>query len=164
MVAVLSFGSCMGDSAALVRRAEDAVAAIPGIRELARSSLYETEAVDVPEQFADVKFVNAVAAYETSLAPEGLSLAVHGVEDSLGRKRSGLRHEPRTMDIDIVVCGDELRDSPELRLPHPEAARRRFVMEPLAEIMPGFILPGQSRTALEIASSLPPRPAARRLP
>lgn len=153
----------MGDCAALIGRAGDAVARLPRTRELARSSLYETEAVDVPEAFKDLKFLNAAMAVETALSPEELSDAVHAIEDALGRRRSGVRHEPRTIDIDIVACGDAVRRDPSLTLPHPEAARRRFVMEPLAEIMPDFVLPGETRTASEIAAALPLRPAVRRL-
>lgn len=153
----------MGDSVALLEKAATMVEALPDTKPLARSSLYETEAVDVPPQFADIKFINSVIAVETTLSPEAFSEAIHGIETALGRVRSGLRHEPRSIDIDIVAFGPLVSADPALTLPHPEAARRRFVMEPLVEILPDFILPGQARTAAEIASSLPARPTVRRL-
>lgn len=149
----------MGDSVALLEKAATMVEALPETKPLARSSLYETEAVDVPPQFADTKFLNSVVAVETSLSPEAFSDAVHGIETALGRVRSGIRHEPRTIDIDIVAFGPILSAEPALTLPHPEAARRRFVMEPLAEILPDFVLPGQTRTAAEIAAALPASPS-----
>ena len=162
MTAILSLGSCMGDSVALLEKAATLVEALPETEPLARSSLYETEAVDVPPQFADIKFLNSVIAVETALPPETFSDAIHGIESALGRVRSGLRHEPRTIDIDIVSFGSAVSEYPSLTLPHPEAVRRRFVMEPLAEILPDYMLPGQTRTAAEIAASLPDRPAVSR--
>lgn len=154
MLAILSLGSCRGDSVALLRRATAMLEALPGATPAGRSSLYETAAIDVPEEFKDLKFLNAVAAVETDLPPVALSTAVHAIETALGRTRSGVRHEPRTIDIDIVALGDCVSADPELTLPHPEAANRRFVMEPLAEILPDYRLPGQARTARELAVAL----------
>ena len=130
---------------------------------VARSSFYETEAVDVPREFADLVFTNTAMAVETGLGARDFSDAVHGIETALGRTRSGLRHEPRTIDIDIVSFGDMQSGDPALTLPHPEAVRRRFVMEPIAEMLPGFVLPGQKRTAAEIAAALPAEPRVTRL-
>ena len=154
MLAVLSLGSCMGDSVALMRRAAGMVEELPRTSPVARSSIYETAAVDVPEEFRDIKFLNAVMAVETELTPAAFSDAIHAIEAALGRRRSGIRHEPRNIDIDIVAFGDCHSDDPALMLPHPEAARRRFVMEPLAEILPDYILPGQGKAAGEIAAAL----------
>ena len=154
MLAVLSLGSCMGDSVALMRRAARMVEELPRTSPVARSSIYETAAVDVPEEFRDIKFLNAVLAVETELAPTAFSDAIHAIEAALGRRRSGIRHEPRNIDIDIVAFGDCHSDDPALMLPHPEAARRRFVMEPLAEILPDYVLPGQGKAAIEISAAL----------
>ena len=160
--AIISIGSCLGDSAALIEKSISMIAALPATIISARSSLYETEAVDVPDEYRDMVFVNAAVAIETGLAPKALLDALHGIEAKLGRVRDGVRHSPRTIDLDIVAYGDEMSDSPELTLPHPEAHRRRFVMAPVAEMMPGFVMPGQGRTAAEILAALPPRPYAKR--
>lgn len=144
----------MGDSVALLKRAAAMLESLPETKPACRSSLYATAAVDVPEEFSNLQFLNAVITVETELPPTVLSSAVHSIEAALGRKRSGIRHEPRNIDIDIVACGDVVNRTPELMLPHPEAAGRRFVMEPLAEILPDCILPGQTLTALELAAQL----------
>lgn len=162
-LAIISLGSCLGDSAALVGTAISMLAELDGTKLVARSSLYETEAVDVPEEFRDAVFVNAAVAIETALAPKELLAALHRIEARLGRVRDGVRHSPRTIDLDIVAYGDILSDSPELTLPHPEALRRRFVMAPVAEMMPGFVMPGQPLTAAEVLATLPDRPFARKL-
>lgn len=164
MLAVLSLGSCMGDKAAVIEAAIAALAALPDSRLAARASLYETEPVDVDPRFGDLVFVNTVVALETTLSPDSLSTAVHKIEYRLGRRRSGIRHEPRTIDIDIVAIDALTSDRPDLLLPHPEAARRRFVMEPLAEILPDFVLPGQTLGAAALLATLPERPAVTRIP
>lgn len=161
--AIISIGSCLGDSAELVGKAVSMIAGLPGTAVSASSSLYETEAVDVPDEYRDIVFINAAVAVETGLSPEGLLDALHGIEAKLGRVRDGVRHSPRTIDLDIVAYGDETRDAPELTLPHPEALRRRFVMAPIAEMMPGFVMPGQGMTAAEVLATLPERPYAKRI-
>ncbi|MBR4611453.1 MAG: 2-amino-4-hydroxy-6-hydroxymethyldihydropteridine diphosphokinase, partial [Kiritimatiellae bacterium] len=93
----------MGDSVALMRRAAGMVEELPRTSPVARSSIYETAAVDVPEEFKDIKFLNAVMAVETELEPAAFSDAIHAIEAALGRRRSGIRHEPRNIDIDIVA-------------------------------------------------------------
>lgn len=163
MLAVLSLGSCQGDSANILGRAADLVASLPRTREVARSSLYETEAVDVPEEYSSLLFLNSAMAVETELGPMEFSDAIHGIEARLGRVRTGVRHEPRSIDIDIVAFGDIVSDSPALTLPHPGAARRRFVLAPLAEIMPDFVLPGRAQTVADLLALLPERPSARKI-
>lgn len=164
MEAVLSLGSCLGDSAATLKRAVGELAALPQTRLVATSSLYLTEAVDVPKQYKDLVFANAIAIIDTGLSCDALSEAAHAIEARLGRVRTDERHAPRTIDIDLVACGDTLSQRDDLRLPHPEAARRRFVIEPLAEIRPSYILPGQGKTATEILAGLPTSPAVTRQP
>ena len=162
--AVLSLGSCMGDSRALLKLAEEELSRLPDTRVAAQAPLYETEAVDVPDKYAGTIFLNTVVVLETALPCDDLSRAIHAIEDRLGRVRTGERHAPRTIDIDLIAYGDVRSNRDDLRLPHPEAARRRFVMEPLAEIWPDFVLPGETRTAAQIRDSLPLNPAVRRLP
>ena len=157
----VSLGSNLGARAENLRRAVRLLAATPGVRLLARSAVYETEPVDVPPEFAGQDYLNAVAAFEVSLPLEAWSARCHAVEDELGRVRTGYHH-PRTIDVDLLYCGDTVRDEPHLHLPHPQIASRRFVCAPLAEIRPGLRLPGLPGTVSDLLAALPPRPAVRR--
>ncbi len=149
----------MGDSAALLKNAQEKICSLPGTSLISASSLYETEAVDVPERYKDIRFFNSVIIIETTLSCDNLSTAIHDIEYQLGRIRTGERHAPRLIDIDIIACEDIKLNRDDLKLPHPEAVNRRFVMEPLAEICPDCILPLQNKTAREILSYLPTSPA-----
>ena len=128
--AVLSLGSNLGNRAAYLRRAVKALAALPGTRLVAESEVIETEGVEVPDEFAALRFLNEVALFETTLEPLAFSRAMHGIEDRLGRVRT-VRNGPRTIDIDLVAFGDVRMDTPELTLPHPRARERAFVTVPL---------------------------------
>jgi 2-amino-4-hydroxy-6-hydroxymethyldihydropteridine diphosphokinase len=86
------------------------------------------------------EFLNAVAEAATTLAPERLLAALHEIENSLGRVRT-IRFGPRTCDLDLLLYGDLVSDDPELTLPHPRLAERRFVLDPLAELAPQLVLP-----------------------
>ncbi len=162
MTALLSLGSNLGDRLANLRAALAALEAEIPHTAFETAPVYETEPVDVPEEWAGQTYYNTAAALETDLTPDELSVAVHAIEDKLGRKRIGY-HAPRTIDIDIVAFGDARSSRPDLKLPHPEAASRRFVLQPLADIVPDFILPGQTRTIAELLSTLPPE-GCHRLP
>lgn len=155
MKVILSLGSNLGDRAANIRNALVELSRIDGTKVTAKAKIYETEPVDVPKEFSDALYLNSAAILETSLSADEISVAVHEIEARLGRKRSGY-HAPRTIDIDIIAYGSETRNTPELKLPHPEAASRRFVLTPLCDICPDVILPGQTRTAAELLAALPP--------
>ena len=131
--AVVSLGSNISPRMECLRRALEGLAALPSTRLLAASSVLETEGVDVPAQFASLKFLNQVAVFETSLTPFEFSRRMHALEDDLGRVRT-VRNGPRTIDIDLVDFDGLRLDTPELILPHPRAAERDFVMRPLAEL------------------------------
>lgn len=161
MEVVLSLGSCMGDSVRVLSSALAEIESLPKTRIVCRASFYETEAVDVPDEFKDLLFINTACIAETTLDCYRFSDEIHAIEEKLGRRRTGLRHEPRIIDIDLIACGEICLNEPSLILPHPEAAGRRFVMEPIAEMRPDFVLPGQSLTAKEIFSQLPQRPMVR---
>lgn len=158
----LSLGSNLGDRADNLRRAVERLCGTPGVRFLAKSSIYETEPVDVPPEFADRPYLNAVAVFAVSIPLERWSARCHAVEDELGRVRTGFHH-PRTIDVDLLWFGREVRDEPHLHLPHPQIASRRFVCEPLAEIRPDLRLPGLPGTVSDLLAALPLLPAVRRV-
>jgi 2-amino-4-hydroxy-6-hydroxymethyldihydropteridine diphosphokinase len=101
-------------------------------------------------------FLNAVAALwpGRALDPEGLLAELQQLERDFGRKPKRVANEARPLDLDLITFRDERRDTPSLVLPHPRAHRRRFVLEPLAEIAPNFRLPGQIATASELLAGL----------
>ena len=124
--------------------------------------MYETEPVDVPHAFAGLFYLNAVVIVETTLAVKTFSDAVHAIEARLGRQRGAIPNLPRTIDIDIITF-DALRvDSPTLALPHPRARERRFVLQPLADLRPGLVLPGERRSVADLLRALPEAPRVTR--
>lgn len=159
---VLSLGSNQGDRFAWLTRAREALEAWPEIRLLACSPVYETEPDGVPQAFALHRFLNQVVLVTTILAPEVFSNAVHAIEERLGRTRGAVPGSPRTIDIDIIAFGTLRSDAPELTLPHPRARLRRFVLQPLADLRPELVLPGDTRSVSDLLRSLPPGPAVRR--
>lgn len=136
--AVVSLGSNIEPRREYLERAIAALSALPQTRLVAQSSVVETQGVDVPDEFANMKFLNQAAIFATGLTPQEFSREMHQIEDSLGRVRT-VRNGPRTIDIDLIVFGDARLDTPELTLPHPRAASRDFVMNPLKEL--GVSLP-----------------------
>jgi 2-amino-4-hydroxy-6-hydroxymethyldihydropteridine diphosphokinase len=138
--AYIGLGSNLGDREAALRRALARLNAAHGIRVLAVSRFRETDPVGFPDQ---PKFVNAVAAVETELAPRVLLETLLSVEQAMGRTREGPRFGPRTIDLDLLLYDDEIIDEPGLRVPHPRLHERTFVMEPLAELESELIVPGR---------------------
>lgn len=135
--AVLALGSNQGDRVAQLQRAVDVIAAWPGLRVHGVSSVYETDPVGGPQQ---PDYLNAVLVVETTESPETLLRRAHEVEHEQGRVRRE-RWGPRTLDVDIVVVGDLVVDSPGLTLPHPRAHERAFVLLPWVEVEPGAAIP-----------------------
>ena len=131
--AVVSLGSNLGSRAANLRRALAALSRLPRTRLLDASAPVETEPVGVPRRFADMKFLNQAAVFETELAPLDFSRAMHAIEDRMGRVRT-VRNGPRTIDIDLIDFGGVRVRTRELTLPHPRATGRDFVMRPLHEL------------------------------
>ena len=122
-------------------------------RVVARSSLYSTEPVGYADQ---PRFVNAVVGLETELAPRNLLRELLRVELEFGRERTaGLQNGPRTLDLDILLFGDEKLQEPGLEVPHPRLAQRAFVLVPLAEIASGAELPGTGLRVGELLKRLP---------
>ncbi len=106
---------------------------LPQTRLVSASRVIETEGVDVPEEYRELKFLNQVAVFESSLEALEFSRRMHAIEDRLGRVRT-VKNGPRTIDLDLVWHNGVILDTPELTLPHPRARERAFVMEPLKEL------------------------------
>lgn len=137
----LSLGSNLGGRQATLEEALIRLEASDHARVIRRSSLYETAPVGVTDQ---PWFVNQVAEIETDLAPDDLLDLTQSIERDLGRTRE-VRWGPRTIDIDILLYADQTLQTARLTVPHPEMMRRRFVLEPLAEIAPDLSLPDGRR-------------------
>lgn len=138
----VALGSNLAGPAAQVRMAFVALAAVPETRLVARSRLYRTPPVGPPQP----DYVNAAAILETRLGVETLFDALLAIERAQGRTRVE-RWGPRTLDLDLLVYGDAVIDTPGLTVPHPQLAVRPFVLVPLAEIAPGLEVPGLGRVA-----------------
>lgn len=161
--AILSLGSNQGDRLACLKRAGLELLSLPETRCVAISPVYETEPVGVPPEFAGQRFLNCVVIVETGLAPHDFSSDIHAIEERLGRTRGDTPNRPRTIDIDIVTFGDLCSASPALTLPHPRARERRFVLQPLADLRPDFVFPGDTKPVSALLSALPPDPRVSRI-
>lgn len=146
----LSLGSNIGDRAANISRALDALRD-RAARITRSSSLYETEPVEFRDQDW---FLNSVVEAETDLLPLDLMNAILSVERSLGRQRR-LPKGPRLIDIDILLYADSVIHTPELDIPHPRMASRRFVLVPFAEIARDAIHPVFHKTIAELLAATP---------
>lgn len=137
--AAVALGSNLDDPEAQVRRGFDEIAALPDTRLLGRSRLYRTAPVGFVDQ---PDFVNACALVETELAPRALLDALLEVEKRHGRVRE-IPNGPRTLDLDIVLYGERVIDEPGLKVPHPRAHERAFVLVPLVDVWPEATIPGK---------------------
>lgn len=141
--AVLALGSNLGERIENLQGALDALLEAPGMRLIGVSPVYETSPVGGPDQ---PDYLNAVLVVETKLSPETLLERAQGVEDAFGRAReAGLRWGARTIDVDLVVVGDQKLAEPDLTLPHPRAHRRSFVLVPWSDVDPDAELPGHGQ-------------------
>lgn len=139
ITAVIALGSNLDDPEAHVRRAFADLARLPQTWVTARSPLYRT----APVGFADQPpFVNACAKVETRLAPRELLDQLLAIEKQHGRTR-GIPNGPRTLDLDIVLYGGATIEEPQLRVPHPRAHERAFVLAPLVDVWPEAAIPGK---------------------
>jgi 2-amino-4-hydroxy-6-hydroxymethyldihydropteridine diphosphokinase len=154
MFAILALGSNLGDSREIILNAMARLQTFSG-RPILKSSLWETSPVDCPP--GSRKFVNAVVGLvpRKEETPESLLGQLRELEKEYGRMPRKIFNEPRPLDLDLIAFGKEIRNSPELILPHPRAHLRRFVLQPLAEIAPELILPGRRNTVAEILAGLP---------
>ncbi|TMJ96899.1 MAG: 2-amino-4-hydroxy-6-hydroxymethyldihydropteridine diphosphokinase [Actinobacteria bacterium] len=144
MRAFVGLGANLGDREGAILRAVDLLAAEPGIEVVAVSTLRETDPVGFVDQ---PRFLNGACAIQTELSPRELLDRLLAVERALGRDRTGPRHGPRTIDLDLLLYGDRVVDEPGLTVPHPGLAERRFALEPLAELDPELGLPDGRRVS-----------------
>lgn len=151
----LGLGSNQGDRRANLIAAKKAVTACPGIRLLAQSSLYETEPVGVKPEYQHLKFINAVLIVLCEIPLMDLHQATLKIEADIGRNRTSDQYAPRTLDIDILYAGSVAMHTPALKLPHPQCLKRRFVLEPLAEVRPGLVLANTGKTVQGLLAGLP---------
>jgi len=151
--AFVALGSNLGDSAEIVRRAFDRLQTLSHAP-LLRSSLWRTAPVDCPPD--SPPFVNAVAGLRPRAdeTPQSLLRQLQILEAEFGPRPRRIPNEPRRLDLDLIAFGARVVNLPELVLPHPRAHLRRFVLQPLAEIAPDFILPGQAGSAAELLRML----------
>jgi 2-amino-4-hydroxy-6-hydroxymethyldihydropteridine diphosphokinase len=149
LLAFVALGSNLGDAATLVRQAMDHLQAF-STAPLLLSSLWPTRPVDCPP--GSPPFINAMAGLcpPSEETPLTLLRRLQKLEAAFGRKPKKILNEPRLLDLDLIAFGSLVVHHPDLELPHPRAHLRRFVLQPLAEIAPDFILPGQTRTVREL--------------
>lgn len=140
----ISLGSNLGDRKSLLTSALRELDIHPRLKVLRSSSFYRTSPWGVTDQ---PDFINAVAELESGLDAPATLAALQEVESRLGRNREGRRWGPRTIDIDLLLYGDEIYLLPDLRVPHPRMHRRRFVLEPLAELDGDLLIPGRGTVA-----------------
>lgn len=149
-IAYLSVGSNLGKREAKLFRTMSLLGTTAGIRLVRRSPIYETEPQDVREQ---PWFLNMVVQIETTLAPEALLDRIHEIERDLGRERMTPKG-PRTIDIDILLYGDLVFKTERLEIPHPRLGERRFVLEPLTDLLPAFRHPITGQTGVEMLEAV----------
>jgi len=147
-LAYIGLGANLGDRAAMVHAALEQLAAEPDVHVVAVSDFRETEPVGIVEQ---PRFLNAAAAVETALSARELLDRLLGIENRLGRTREGPRFGPRTIDLDLLLYGDEEIHGPDLAVPHPRMHERAFVLKPLAEIAPQATIPGRGNVQTLLA-------------
>ena len=147
--AYIGLGANLGPREATLLRAVERLAAEDEITVLELSSLRDTEPVGVTDQ---PEFLNGALAVETTLSPRELLDALMRIERELGRVRGAERFGPRTIDLDLLLYGDEVVEEPGLTVPHPRLHERRFALEPLAELDPELDIPGRGRVADLLAS------------
>jgi len=134
MLCYIGIGSNLGDRGKYIESAIDKLRAIKGIEVKKVSSIYETDPVGGPGQG---KYLNGVLELETELEPRVLLAKLQAIENELGREKT-VKNAPRTIDLDILLYGDEKIDEPGLKVPHPRMREREFVMKPLKEIYAGI--------------------------
>jgi len=150
VLACIGLGANLGDATATVQAALQALDALPHTRLVKASRLYRTPAWGKTDQPA---FVNAAAVLETELDARALLDAMLGIERDHGRERlDGQRWGARTLDLDLLLYGQDVIDEPGLHVPHPHLHQRAFALVPLVEIAPDLVIPGHGRASDLVAA------------
>jgi 2-amino-4-hydroxy-6-hydroxymethyldihydropteridine diphosphokinase len=150
--AYVGVGSNLGDRWANLALAASMLRRSPRVAVLRASRVYDTAPIGPPQP----RYLDAVLELETELPPRALHAVLRMVENAAGRRRTGERWGARTLDLDLLLYGDEVIVQRTLRVPHPELTVRRFVLAPLAELCPDRIVPGTARTVAELLARAPP--------
>jgi len=150
----VALGSNLGDSVQILQAALARLQTFSD-HPIRQSSLWRTSPVDCPP--GSPPFVNAVAGLvpRADETPESLLEKLQALEKRFGRPPKKIANEPRPLDLDLIVFGSATRNSPALVLPHPRAARRKFVLQPLGELAPELIFPGGRNTVAGLLAALP---------
>jgi 2-amino-4-hydroxy-6-hydroxymethyldihydropteridine diphosphokinase len=152
-MAIIALGSNLGGSTAMIRGAVDQIQRFSA-GPVSHSSLWKSTPVDCPP--GSPPFINAAVAFEPMAGetPESLLAKLQALEKMFGRQPKKVLNEPRVLDLDLIAFGAEVRSTPQLTLPHPRAHLRRFVLEPLNELAPDLVLPGQSKPIRQLLAAL----------
>ena len=161
-IAFVALGSNLGNSVEIIQKA------IKELRHLStkpplKSSLWQSTPVDCPP--GSPPFVNAVVGLvpQAGVTPATLLRQLRALEKKFGRPPKTILNEPRLLDLDLIAFGSRVRHSKNLTLPHPRAHQRRFVLQPLSEIAPDYILPGQTKSAAQLLRGLKSKERLRQL-
>jgi 2-amino-4-hydroxy-6-hydroxymethyldihydropteridine diphosphokinase len=160
MEIVISLGSNLGDRLGNLVQARGALEHLPRTRVLASSPVYASDPVDCAP--GSPEFLNAIVILASGLDVRSFFDAMRQIEVRGGRSRGADRHAARSIDIDLICWGARIVAEPDLQVPHPRAHVRRFVCQPLADVRPALILPGQGQSLRAILDGLPLQPAVRR--
>ncbi len=152
MRAYVGVGTNLGDRWRHLAQAARGLRAAPGVALLRASRVYDTEPVGPPGQG---RYLNAALEIETRLPPRPLLRLLQRIEEGALRRRA-LRWGPRSLDLDLLLYAEVLLRTPELTLPHPGLAERRFVLAPLAELCPELVVPGAAVPVAELLRRAPP--------
>jgi 2-amino-4-hydroxy-6-hydroxymethyldihydropteridine diphosphokinase len=149
----VALGSNLGERKEHLASAVREITDLDGVRNLRASRAIETEPVGGPA--GQGNYLNAAIVFETCVPPRGLLSALQRIEAQHGRDRSsGVRNQPRTLDLDLLLYGDHVIDEDGLTVPHPRLCERAFVLEPLAHVGGDLVVPGQGRTVRELLARL----------
>ena len=153
MRTAVALGSNLGDRLENLRAARRAILGLSNVKPpILSSAIYETDPVDC-EPGAN-KFLNAVIEFDYDRDPPSLLEELIRIEKALGRKRDHPKNISRTIDIDMLYYDQRIIEDERLQLPHPRIHLRKFVLQPLANIRPGLILPGHTQTVDELAAKV----------
>ncbi|MDB6137711.1 MAG: 7 8-dihydro-6-hydroxymethylpterin-pyrophosphokinae hppk [Verrucomicrobiaceae bacterium] len=149
----IALGSNLGDRLANLQRGlGEVLAGMEGAQLIAAGAVYETAPVGCPP--GSLSFYNSVVEIASPLAPHALHRVLQAVEKKLGRHENGERNAPRPLDLDILYAGNLRLNDELLTIPHPRLHSRRFVLQPLADIRPERVLPGQTKTVAQLLAAL----------